>query len=75
LNWLYATCISYSGWNDPGSASVDTLSIGSTASGYNSEGINTKNRMILKLRIQSGVVLIAQIHAKAVMSLLGPTAL
>jgi hypothetical protein len=42
LNWLYATCIGYSGWNDPGSASVDTLSIGSTASGYNSEGNNTE---------------------------------
>jgi hypothetical protein len=42
LNWLYATCIGYSGWNDPGSASVDTLSIGSTTSDYNSEGTNTE---------------------------------
>lgn len=44
MNWLYATCIGYSGWNDPRPRSgwVDTLSIGSTASGYNSEGTNTE---------------------------------
>jgi hypothetical protein len=41
LNWLYATCIGYSGWNNPGSASIDTLSIGSTTSSYDSEGTNT----------------------------------
>ncbi|KAE9372545.1 hypothetical protein N431DRAFT_466789 [Stipitochalara longipes BDJ] len=43
MNWLYATCIGYSGWSNPGTASVDTLSIGSITSQYDAGGTNTEN--------------------------------